>query len=200
MKKLILLIAAMCITISASAQFYVGAKAGLAASWTPRTVIVGDETILPHNGFTGGAVVGYDFGDTFCVESGVLFAAKGHSDRRPIVGKYSRNLNYVILPLMGGLRFGDGKFSLLVGPEFGFLTKSMVNEGGIKYEDTEVMNNFNILIAGELHYMFLDSLGATLRVESGLNRNFVDEDLLKKDKATNLTVSLGLFYKFEFDL
>lgn len=199
MKKLLILIALAFVSVNASAQFYLGAKAGVAASWTPKTIIVGNETIVPHNGFFGGATFGYDFSQTFCVESGIYYSNKGHSDRRPEVGSFSRNLHYLLVPVMGGLRLGEGRFSLLVGPEFGYLMGCKVREGKIKYDDLEDMNRFNILIAGELHYMFLDNLGAMIRVDSGLNRNFKNEGLLEKDKATNLSVSIGLVYNFEFD-
>lgn len=199
MKKLLILIAVTFISMNASAQFYLGAKAGVAASWTPRTVIVGNETIVPHNGFFGGATFGYDIQQTLCMESGIYYTGRGHSDRRPEVGSYSRSLHYLLVPVYAGLRLGEGRFSILLGPEFGYLLGCNVKEGNIKYNGMEDMNRFNILIGGELRYMFIDQLGALIRVESGLNRNFKNEGLLEKDKATNLSVSIGLAYKFGFD-
>lgn len=199
MKKLLILIALAFVSVNASAQFYLGAKAGVAASWTPRTIIVGNETILPHNGFFGGATFGYDIQQTFCVESGIYYSNKGHSDRRVEVGHYSRDLHYLMVPVFAGLRLGEGRFSILLGPEFGYLLGCKVKEGNLKYDALDEMNRFNILIGGELRYMFINNLGAMIRVDSGLNRNFKNEGVLEKDKATNLSVSIGLVFNFEFD-
>lgn len=196
MKKLILIIAAACLCLGAKAQMYVGAKAGISGSWIPGTVIIGDETVVPHIGFIGGVSAGYDFGELFSVETGLYFTNKGHSDRRLEVGKYDRDLQYLILPLMGGVKFYDEKLTLLFGPQFGYLVASNVKEGDIKIKSMEGCNRFNIGLAAELHYMFMDSLGVNVRVDSGLNKTF---KIPAEDRGRNLSVSLGVVYKFKWN-
>lgn len=199
MKRFIITLAALFAGLCAQAQFNLGVKAGYAASWIPGTVVYGYETILPHSDFYAGVEADWSFGRNFFVQGELLYAGKGHSDKSEIDGRYNRNLGYLQIPVFAGIKFGSqDQLSLMIGPEFGVLLFSETKEKGQRYNKTDDCNRFNIALGIQMGYMFNDNIGIDLKFDSGLNRTFKKNTLgLQEDRGHNLSVQLGLLYKFE---
>lgn len=218
MKKYILCaIAALFITSGishAQNDFKIGPKAGIAASWIPGTTIVGNERIMPHNSFYAGLSAEWEFTENVFAQIEALYAGKGHSDRTPgdlITEKYNLEIGYVQVPLFGGYKFFDGAMSVMAGPEFGFAvmarTKRTIDTA--KGDNTVTRKNvkdairpFNIALALQVSYEIWSGLGIDAKLSYGLNRTFKKDALNPygidlNDKGHNVTLQLGVFYKFE---
>lgn len=192
-------IALLALSTNLQAQtWHFGPKAGYAASWMPGTTINGDEqSILPHSSFYGGFLIDCYFGEMFYAEADIIYAGKGHSDKGGIDVRYSRQLNYLQMPLLFGVSFADDQATVAIGPEFGWLMSSTVKRMELpKYKDTESCNRFNIALGLQLEYMISDELGVDLKFDWGLNRtmkHYFDAN----DKGRNLSLQVGVCYKFE---
>lgn len=192
-------IALLALSTNLQAQtWHFGPKAGYAASWMPGTTINGDEqSILPHSSFYGGFLIDCYFGEMFYAEADIMYAGKGHSDKGGIDVRYSRQLNYLQMPLLFGVSFADDQATVAIGPEFGWLMSSTVKRMELpKYKDTESCNRFNIALGLQLEYMISDELGVDLKFDWGLNRtmkHYFDAN----DKGRNLSLQVGVCYKFE---
>ena len=196
--RILTIAAALLLTVTfANAQtWYITPKAGYAASRMPGTKIYGYERVVPHSSFYGGVAVNCDVNGLLLLESGIMYAGKGHTDRSEIDGRYSRQLNYLQLPLLAGIQFADGNASVVAGPELGFLTNSTVKEGPLKWNGTDDCYRFNIALGLQLNYMVTEELGVDLKFDWGLNRtltHFHDEE----DKGHNMTIQVGLCYRIE---
>lgn len=192
-------IALLALSTNLQAQtWHFGPKAGYAASWMPGTTINGDEqSILPHSSFYGGFLIDCYFGEMFYAEADIIYAGKGHSDKGGIDVRYSRQLNYLQMPLLFGVSFADDQATVAIGPEIGWLMSSTVKRMELpKYKDTESCNRFNIALGLQLEYMISDELGVDLKFDWGLNRtmkHYFDAN----DKGRNLSLQVGVCYKFE---
>lgn len=199
-RAIILAVAAMlALSMNLQAQtWHFGPKAGYAASWMPGTTINGDEqSILPHSSFYGGFLIDCYFGEMFYAEADIIYAGKGHSDKGGIDVRYSRQLNYLQMPLLFGVSFADDQATVAIGPEIGWLMSSTVKRMELpRYKDTESCNRFNIALGLQLEYMISDELGVDLKFDWGLNRtmkHYFDAN----DKGRNLSLQVGVCYKFE---
>lgn len=199
--RIALLLSALLLSASASLQaqtWHLGPKAGYAASWMPGTTINGDEqSILPHSSFYGGFLIDCYFGEMFYAEADIMYAGKGHSDKGGIDIQFSRQLNYLQMPLLFGVSFADDQATVAIGPEFGWLISSTVKTMDLpKFNNTESCNRFNIALGLQLEYMISDEFGVDLKFDWGLNRTkkyYIDVD----DKGRNLSLQVGVCYKFE---
>ncbi|MCQ2159367.1 MAG: PorT family protein [Bacteroidales bacterium] len=181
----------------ADAQIYVGAEVGASISWIRGTVIYGYEQILPHNSAFGGLMAQYWFDSSAIVQAGLIYSGKGHSDTSEIDGKYSRNLSYLQLPLMAGARALDDKFSIMAGPEFGFLVNSTIRSRGKVANSTSDCNRFNLALGFQLAYEVYENLSVELKYDFALTDTFTGKFEGAQNTGRNMSVLLGLCYKFE---
>ncbi len=215
----------MAASYDASAQVKLGPKAGIAASWLPGTNLNGDvltdfkDKVLPHNSFYAGVSAEYEFVDSFIGQVEVLYVGKGHSDRTVSLTldtwseKYNLELGYVQVPVFVGYRFLDDQISIMAGPEFGFnvlakakttFNKDILPADPVSANVKDAIRPFNIGLGLQVSYDFLDGLGLDAKVSWGLNRTFHDGKNSSQniapgtiDRGHNMTIQLGLFYKFE---
>lgn len=81
MKRTLFIAALLLCCVAAQAQTQFGIKGGFAASWIPGTVINGDEVVKPHNSFYLGGTASWELSDLFILQTELLYAGKGYSDR-----------------------------------------------------------------------------------------------------------------------
>lgn len=179
--------------VSANAQFIVGPKAGLSVSWIPGTVIYGYEDVVPHNSFYAGAFAAYELSDRFFLQTELLYAVKGHSDKSESDGNYSRSIGYVQLPVFAGLSASGGRLAVMAGPEFGYMVYSRSKLGKLSEDTRKECNKFNFALGLQLGYLLTDNLGVDVKFDWGVTQTFVQ----KIDRGRNLSAQIGLSYRFE---
>lgn len=186
--------------VSVNAQdFQFGLKGGLAASWLTNTVVIGDEVIVPHNSFYAGAVAKYDVSRSFMLQAELLYAGKGHSDKSELRGKYIRSLSYLQIPLFAGYRFSSKDYTIMIGPEFGYLLGSRTTAAGKKFDSTSECRRFNIALALQTNYMVTDNFGVDVKFDWGANGTFAPGMYAEgvNDNGRNVTVQVGVCWFFD---
>lgn len=203
MKKLFLLTAALFLFgYSASAQFKLGAKAGMNIS---TLAVDGEKALLGAN---VGLIGQIKFGDSkFAIQPEVLFSMQGNKfkdvlyyepDFFPggfVVDELSIKLNYVLIPVMVQYYVAPG-FNLELGPQLGFLAsaKAKVKVGGesesgsIKSVANNVDFTFNFGAAYELPAI---PLGFYARYSLGVTNVMKDDD-----GGNNRVFQFGAFVRF----
>lgn len=178
---------------------------------------------LPHNSFYAGVSAEYLIGESFVAQMELLYVGKGHSDRNyrmgkesPWTEKYNLDLGYVQVPIYAGYSFYDNSISIMVGPEFGFnvLARTTITQKDVvnpekndvvtKNDVKDTVRPFNIGLGLQISYQFWEGMGFDAKVSWGLNRTFRDgmnasgnlSPEVKIDPGRNLSMQIGLFYKF----
>lgn len=189
----------------AGAQVMLGAKAGIAASWIPGTLKTDPaERSVPHNNFYAGLTSEFMLGDRFCTQVDLLYTAKGYSSVTELPGfkdRYSLNLGYLQLPVLFGVKMAQNRYTICVGPEFGLnlFSKFAGEENGIPYDGDALAltNRFNLALVLQTTYMFTDNLGVDVRFDWGATRTFKQKYEQFREDGHNMSLMLGLCYKFE---
>lgn len=199
MKKLLFIavLLASCVTAKAQTQF--GAKGGLSVSWIPGTVINGDEVVKPHNSFYLGGTASWELSDAIILQTELLYAGKGYSDRSTLLNeKYSRSLGYIQIPVFIGMNLDDRCY-LMAGPEFGYLVYAHKNDYGVESSGRDECNPFNLAVALQATYMITDMLGIDIKADWGLTKTFKGDYLgVVENTGHNVSVQLGLCYRFDY--
>jgi hypothetical protein len=186
-----------------------GVKAGLNLS-TLSGNYVEQSQIQP--GFVLGGFAAVKLSDKFIFQPELLFSFQGSAYRNYYdfgnVQSYEQdnlNLNYLLVPIMAKYYVAK-KFSIEVGPQFGFLLTARTNffsytDAGNGYVDSESEDvkdqfktfDFGINIGGG--YDFTDKWGIGLRYNFGLN-NAVQNSDGSNYKTNNQVLSVTGSYKF----
>lgn len=203
MKRTLFIAALLLCCVAAQAQTQFGIKGGFAASWIPGTVINGDEVVKPHNSFYLGGTASWELSDLFILQTELLYAGKGYSDRSRVrseaglYDKYSRTLGYLQLPVFAGISLSDRGY-IMVGPEFGYLVYSHKDDYGVKSSGKEECNPFNLAAAVQATYMITDGLGLDLKFDWGLTKTFRGDYYGVENTGHNMSVQIGLCYMFDY--
>jgi hypothetical protein len=186
-----------------------GVKAGLNLS-TLSGNYVEQSQIQP--GFVFGGFAAVNLSDKFIFQPELLFSFQGSAYRNYYnfgnIQSYEQdnlNLNYLLLPIMAKYYVAK-KFSIAVGPQFGFLLTARTNffsytDAGNGYVDSESEDvkdqfktfDFGINIGGG--YDFTDKWGIDLRYTFGLNNAAQNTDG-SNYKTNNQVLSVTGSYKF----
>lgn len=203
MKKLFALVSGLLLlAAAASAQdLNFGVKGGVAANWMPGTVIDGFDRPLTNVGFYGGVTAALDFSGSFYPQVEVLYARKGVSTNNDLLGRYSRNISYIQVPVLAGFKAVDDRMRLLVGPEFGFCVGEKIKYGNQYDFDPASIGKaapFNFAIAIQATYFILDGLGFDIKFDYALTRTLKEAKSITGvvDKGRNMSLQLGLCYVF----
>lgn len=201
---------ALSFSSEASAQVRVGVKGGLTASWIPGSIQVTTASrVLPHNNFYAGIEADANLGDYVMGEIDVLYTGKGYSSKAEVlsvVGRTNLNISYIRVPLMFGANLLEGRYNIMIGPDFGWAvggTMQYTDNGGINetVDIKEYLQPFNLGIALQTGYMITDGLGIDVKFDWGITRTFNKiwevEGVSVQTNAHNLSVNIGLVYKFE---
>lgn len=189
----------LCVTASAEG-FNFGVKGGISGNWMPRTFIDYGDRVVPNFGFYGGITGALDISDMAFGQVEVLYSRKGISTRSDIQGKYSRNISYIQVPVLFGMKMYSERFSLMLGPEFNFCIGNKIKCDYPNFSSMGEPRKFNFGIAVQATFMVTDNLGVDVKADVGLTKtmqNAVNPTTGADDQGRNLGVLLGLCYKFE---
>jgi opacity protein-like surface antigen len=136
MKRIIMVLAALAITLSVNAQIKFGVKAGLNVSQIGSgSVEAGDEkTDIESSGmlvgFHAGGFVNFNFGPVIGLQPEVVFSLQGEKESgESDFGDTKFNLGYINVPILLDIK-PIPNLSILVGPQVGInVTKKMSAEG-----------------------------------------------------------------------
>lgn len=198
-KRIILLaVLALMAGAPASAQeFSFGVKAGVAGNWMKRTWLDVGDRVVPNIGFYAGVAGNIDLSDLMFAQAELIFARKGISTRSEILGKYSRNISYIQLPLFVGFKLGSDNLRLMLGPEFGVCVGNKVKADTYNPSSVGTVRPFNLAIAAQVNYMITDEFGIDFKVDMGLTRTMKDAAIQdRQDEGRNLSVQAGVCYFF----
>ena len=178
-------------------DFRFGAKAGVAGNWMKRTLIEPDDRVVPNIGFYLGVAGNIELSDLMFAQAELLFARKGISTRNEILGKYSRVISYIQLPLFVGFKLGSDDLRLMLGPEFGVCVGNKVISDAYNPSSVGTVRPFNLAIAAQINYMITDEFGVDFKVDMGLTRTMkVPEFEGRTTEGNNLSVQAGVCYFF----
>lgn len=174
-----------------------GVKGGASANWIPGTFIdVGDNPVT-NVGYYGGVALSYDFSGGLFAQAEILYMRKGISTNNPMMGKYSRNISYIEIPVLAGISLGDDSLRLLLGPEFGVCTGSKVKADVPNPSSLGKPRPFNLSIVLQATYFITDNLGVDLKYDFGVTPVFDEADVFgTRDRGHNRGAMLGLSYFF----
>lgn len=197
-KKLILIAIALIAGVSAySQEFNFGVKGGVTANWLPGTYTdVGDKAVT-NIGYYGGLALRCGFSGPVFAQLEALYARKGIRTTNPILGKYSRNISYIEVPLLAGLTFQNDRLRLLLGPEFGFCTGNKIKADNINLSSIGKPRPFDLCIVIQPSVGITDNLAVDLKFDVGLLRVFENASIGDtRDRGRNSSVMLGVSYFF----
>jgi hypothetical protein len=210
MKKIILAAVAVFVFGFSNAQeVKFGVKAGLNLSSLSGNYL---EQSQIQPGFVLGGFAAVKLSDKFVFQPELLFSFQGSAYRNYYdfgnVQSYEQdnlNLNYLLVPIMAKYYVAK-KFSIGVGPQFGFLLTARTNffsytDAGNGYVDSNSADvkdqfktfDFGINVGGG--YDFTDKWGIDLRYNFGLNNAAQNADG-SNNKANNQVLSVTGSYKF----
>lgn len=174
----------------------IGVKGGIAGNWIPGTYVdVGDE-VFPNFGFYGGVYGFAEFSDTMFGQVEILYSRKGIYTKSPLLGKYTRNLSYIQLPLLVGFKLHDDVVNIAFGPAFAYCVGNTVKAQTLNPSSASDVAPFNLSAIVQARYAITDSFGVDLRFDVGLTRTFRPESTSHPDKGHNSSVQIGVSYMF----
>jgi opacity protein-like surface antigen len=196
------LITALLITYSlmqSFGQINFGIKAGVNLSNTKN---IGSPDSKTKLGFNGGILAEIELSKKLIIQPEILYSGKGHKfPKTTFNGGGTLNLNYVSIPLLGGFRPND-KLSILLGPEFNFLTKANSKFDGSNHDVSKNYRKFDLAIDLGVAYNIKKGLGVELRYSYGFEdlADVILTDQFGNDMGTdrigsNRVFQFGLFYK-----
>lgn len=198
-KNIIVAVLALAISAGASAQVNFGVKAGASLNAIPGTYgDMGDDPVA-NIGFYGGALANISVTDKFFVQAEALYSRKGISTSNPILGKYTRNINYVEIPVMAGLRTNGGLFNVMAGPAFGYCVGDKVKSE--TYNPASIGNprDLSVSFVMQTTWFVTDNLGVDLGFDFGITPVFENAHIGDSiDKGRNAGVMVGLSYYFGY--
>lgn len=176
-----------------------GAEAGVAGNWMPGTVMDTGDQQVTHLGYYAGLTASMDITDMIFVQAELSYVLKGVSTRNAALGRYSRNLSYIQLPLMVGFRTSEPRLNLYVGPAFGLCVGNKVVSELTHASSAGTPRKFNVSGTAQMTYMFLGNLGIDVRFDFGINKTMQDTKVGQvsvDDDGRNMGIMMGLCYKF----
>jgi len=189
------------LSVGAFAQdFHLGFKLGANANWTPGTTVTGYEKVTPHVGYYAGLFVNYFFSEVIFIQPEILYSCKGFASRADITSdKYRENMRYLQIPLLFGVELFDGKWDIMIGPEFGSCLSAEVKYGGYTLNVKSAANPFNLAAVLQSVYYVTDNLGVDIKIDYGITRTWkkAPTELTSfQDKAHNVSLQIGFSYTF----
>ena len=201
MKKIILILSVIiCFITASTAQVKIGAKAGINIANVTGLTYSDAKVRL---GINAGMLAKINLSKKFFVQPELLYAVKGYKfPKTNFSGAGFVNMDYVNIPLLTGYNFTD-KFSVVLGPEFGFLLKANSKFDNTNHDVTKNYKKFDMAISLGIAYNLNNKIGIDLRycysfinlVEATLTDAM--GNVVGKDKqGKNSVFQLGLFYIF----
>ena len=126
----------------------------------------------------------------FAFQPELLFSGQGYS--QTIAGTtYKTSLNYITLPILGQLMFGNG-FRVETGPQPGILASAHLKSGGNSTNEKDNFKSADFSWVFGAGYVSHSGLGVDARYNLGLSNINDGEGSLQ-----NRVFAVGLFYQFK---
>ena len=204
MKKVLVLIAAAIMCMSANAQVQFGGKVGF-----DMTNFWGSDVETGMKpGYQVGLMMEYQFSPRFAIAPEVVFAAQGGKDKAFALDinqhgievasadiKY--NANYINVPLMFKF-YAIPEFSIDFGPQVGFNVYNKITAKGTKesidIKDSTKPVDFGMGLGAT--YNLTEHAFVQARYTLGLTKVFKDEDFIGENKAKNGNIQIAFGMKF----
>ena len=202
MKKVLILIAAAIVTVSASAQIQFGVKVGVDATnfWGKGVEVVPMTNSYPFSvnhdmkfNYQAGLVMEYKFSPKFAIAPEVVFAAQGgkRTYENPALmisqREYKYTTNYINVPVMLKCYLSPA-FSIDLGPQVGFNVYSKAD--GIDIKGSTKAVDFGVGLGGS--YNLTDNAFVQARYTIGLTNVFKQDN----DDCKNGNIQLAFGMKF----
>ena len=196
MKSYVLLVALM-LSLSLSAQVKLGVKGGLNIS----DVHFKHAEYNPRTGWHGGVLGDFSFNKSMSIRGELLYSVKGF--RYGLVGANgigTMKFSYINLPLLFAYSPSDN-WQLLLGPELGLLMAAKSSFGGNEHDVKRNFEKDDLALNIGAGYHFSRNFGAELRYSFGLAP--LQEGILTDDfgnvigegkDGANRVLHLGVFY------
>ena len=184
MKKIILVSIVFLLSVKVGAQdVQFGIKAG-----GNMALEVGDNTTDPRYGIHVGGFLSKPLSKVLDLQLELLYSMQGGSSNE---WDWTDKFDYINLPVMLKIYVNKErrKFSIDVGPQFGYLI-SAKNTGIFNYND-DAFNKFEVDLGLGVSYKIIDELDVTFRFTGGLTNIFKEDDTSK-----NRCIQLGIGYRF----
>jgi len=200
MKKIALPVVLCCIILQVFAQTEAGIKAGVnIASVNDIGIEESDAKFFFH----GGLMMNIGIGKEFLFRPELLFSGKGAKfPATTFSGPATLHLNYLSVPLMGGIK-ASPNLTFLVGPEFSFLLKANSIFDGEDHDVSDNFRKFDSGIAGGIACSFTSQIGAEFRYSHGFQdlsdvilTDALGNEIGRSRVGGNRVFQFSLFYLF----
>ena len=184
--------------IQSFGQISFGVKAGLNLSNVKNVGLTGNTTRL---GLNGGLLTEIGISKKFIVRPELLYSIKGNKFPATVfTGGGTLSFNYISIPLLGGFRPND-KFTILLGPEFNFLTNANSKFDGSNHDVSKNFRKFDLAVDLGVTYKIKHGLGVEIRYSYGFEdladvilTDQLGNEIGKDRIGSNRVFQLGLFY------
>ncbi|ELR70093.1 hypothetical protein C900_04090 [Fulvivirga imtechensis AK7] len=175
-----------------------GLRAGLNfSSFVDDEVLNADRLAGVHLGFYGR----YNFSNRVAAKAELIYSMQGaRADEFSVFDSYAVNLNYLKIPVLGELTFGDA-VTVELGPYIAFLLDSRQSFKGLSPSDNPLdvseddTNSVDLGIAAGLAYKMSD----TFSIGARYNHGFIDalgSNFFGRASGQNSVIQISGFYAF----
>ena len=201
MKKVLTLIAAAILCMSASAQVQFGAKVGfdLTNFWGSDV----EHGMKPS--YQAGLVMEYKFNPNFAIAPEVVFASQGGKFKAldlnffglDVSKTVTYNTNYINIPVMFKYYVAPA-FSIDFGPQVGFnvFNKAKVKGAKKSVDIKDMTQTVDFGLGLGATYNLTENAFVQARYTLGLTKVFKDEEVLGENKAKNGNIQVAFGMKF----
>ncbi len=193
MKKLLIVIAALAVSVGANAQIKFGAKAGLNLSQISASDQDGAEATSMLPGFFVSGHANFGLGQFFGVQPELMFSMQGGKEE-----DMSMHLNYINIPVLFEVK-PIANFSIFVGPQIGFNLYKSASAGGVTISGSQFeemiakVNTIDFAAVVGVQYAVLDHFLISARYNIGFTPTL---DIDGVGGMTNRVIQIGVGYQF----
>ncbi|MDR0582523.1 MAG: PorT family protein [Prevotellaceae bacterium] len=211
MKKIIVILTALVITLSANAQIKFGLKAGLNVSQFSGGSVKGEEGSIDFDasnmlvGFHAGGYVNFNFGPVIGLQPEVVFSLQGEKETEG-GESIKTNLGFINVPILLDIK-PIPNFSILVGPQVGINVTKKMSNGDVSISGSEVsdlleesgmkVNTIDVAAVLGVQYTILDHLTIGARYNFGFTPAV---GLTEEAKDAGLSISGGSNRVIQFSI
>ena len=190
MKKISVLVVALCITAVSFAQT---AKFGIKAGLNVATLTDENDELGSRLGLHAGVLAHIHLARQFALQPEIVYSSQG-AKYTITDGEHSLGLDYINIPLQLQYMFNNG-FRLQTGPQVGFLVnvKDKLNDTETGNFTSDDFKTVDFAWSAGLGYLTYSGFGVDARYNFGLN-NILDAGSASR---RNNVFQVGLFYMFD---
>lgn len=200
MKKYLLIALACFFSVASKAQIQFGLKGGVNLA-TVR--YISTDNSKARAGWNAGLLSEIPIQDNLLIRPELLYSSKGFGfSARGTSSAGTVKLNYIAVPVLFGYR-PNSKSELLLGPEFGFLTKAVSKSSGFNTDLTNTFRHFDVGFDLGVAYNITKEFGVEARYNYGfkdlVNVVYMNEngDISGQGKnGANSVLQFGIYYIF----